>query len=150
MRQALRVLIAALACVPWLSQAQSDQPAAKPDESTLSLNLAPITITDHFQFSNAPTTLQLAIRSLGREIDQKHAEEALRTPLEPLWQASFWRYIPIGGKSALGEPSGVVPSEYVVKQGDPFFVPGYLRFENLQLDRELAISEKRALILFAR
>jgi hypothetical protein len=132
-----------------MSQAQSDQRNAKPDETILTLNPAPITITDHFQLSNAPTTLQLAIRSLGREIDQKRAEDALRTPLEPLWQASFWRYIPIGGSSALG-PTGVIPSEFLIKNGDPFFVPGYLRFEMLQLDRELAISEKRALLLFER
>lgn len=147
MRQAFRILTAAIACIPWLSHAQSDQQNSKPDERTLSLNPAPVTITDHFELSNAPTTLQLAIRSLGKEIDQKRAEDALRTPLEPLWQASFWRYIPIGGTSALG-PTGVIPSEYVVKDGDPFFVPGYLKFEMLQLDRELAVSEKRSLLLF--
>ncbi len=149
MRQAFRILSAALACIPWLSQAQSDQQSAKQDERTLSLNPAPVTITNHFEFSNAPTTLQLAIRSLGKEIDQKRAEDALRTPLEPLWQASFWRYIPIGGISPTGA-TGVIPSEYAVKQGDPFFVPGYLRFEMLQLDRELAVSEKRSLLLFER
>jgi hypothetical protein len=148
-RLAFRILTAAFACIPWLSQAQSDPRSAKPDERTLTLNSAPITITDHFEVSNAPTTLQLAIRSLGKEIDQKRAADALRTPLEPLWQASFWRYIPIGGTSAIG-PTGVVPSEYVVKQGDPFFVPGYLRFEMLQLDRELVVSEKRSLLLFER
>ena len=149
MRQAFRILLAAVACIPGLSQAQSDQRSVKPDETILTLNPAPATITDHFELSNAPTTLQLAIRSLGKEIDQKRAADALRTPLEPFWQASFWRYIPIGGTSALG-PSGVIPSELVVKQGDTFFVPGYLRFEMLQLDRELAVSEKRSLLLFER
>jgi hypothetical protein len=132
-----------------MSQAQNDQRSARPDEISLSLNPAPVTITDHFELSTAPTTLQIAIRSLEKEIAQKRAADAVRSPLEPLWQASFWRYIPIGGMSAMGA-TGVTPSELVVKQGDPFFVPGYLRFEMLQLDRELAVSEKRSLLLFER
>lgn len=148
-RQALRILTAAIACFPWISQAQNDQPSVKLEESSLRRTAPPVTITDHFELSTAPTTLELAIRSLGKEIDQKRAEEAVQSPLETLWQATFWRYIPIGGTTATGA-TGVIPSEYLVTQGDPFFVPNYLKFEMRQCDRELAASERRSLLLFER
>jgi hypothetical protein len=144
----LRIFATALACAPWISHAQTEERNIKPIVASLLLDSSAITLTNHFEVSTAPTTLELAIQSLEKQIDQKRADDAVRSTLEPFWQASFWKYIPIG-RMAAGGASGVIPSP-IVKQDDPFFLPEYLKVSARQLDREMAASEKRSQLLFGR
>jgi hypothetical protein len=110
------------------------------------LQPATITITGHFETSPGPTTLELALRAIGQQIDQKRTEDAERSPLESLWKNPIWRFLPADPGGTLNSPVGSVPR----RLDDPFFTPAYLTFTGQQLERELVLSEKRTLGFFGR
>lgn len=88
-------------------------------------------------------TLEQAIRHIEEQIEQKRADDAARSPLEPFWKASFWSsplwsFIPI----PMGPPKTNID--------DPFFTPAYLTVFSRQQDYEMQLSEKSALKIFER
>jgi hypothetical protein len=133
------VLILSLsACVSVRAQDAAPEPAVG---STL-LDPSSITLTGHFE-SSGPTTVELAIRHIQKQIDQQHADDAARSPLEPFWKASFWdsplwKLIPI----PMGPPKTNVE--------DPFFTPAYMTVISRQQDYEMKHLEKEAQKIFER
>ena len=140
----LRIFAAAVACVAGIAQAQTDDRSAKPITGTLLLDPAPITLTASFSRPTTPSTLELATRFIGDQIDNKrNAEAAGEAMIDRLWKASFLRFIPIKP----GDHPGTMNSP-VGTDDDPFFTPEYLKLSGRLLDRELAASEKRSLSFF--
>jgi hypothetical protein len=138
----LRIFAAAVACVAGIAQAQTDDRSAKPIAGTLLLDPAPITLTASFE-RPATSTLDLAIRFIGDQIDRKRNAEAAEAMMDRLWKASFLGIIPIkpgGHPGTMNSPVGT--------DDDPFFTPAYLGVTCRQLDREVAASDKRARFLF--
>jgi hypothetical protein len=105
-----------------------------------------ITITGHFEMSPGPTTLELALRAIGRQMDEKRAEDAARSPLESLWTSPVWKFLPSDPAGTLNSPVGSIPRSL----DDPFTTPAYLTLTGQQMEREMALSEKRALWFFSR
>jgi hypothetical protein len=142
----LCIFAAAVAFVTGIAQAQTNDGSAKPITGTLLLDPAPITLTASFTRPATPSTLELATRFIGDQIDKKrNAEAAEEAMIDRLWKASFLRFIPIKP----GAHSGTMNSP-VEKDDDPFFTPAYLTVVSRQLDREVAASDKRARFLFGR
>ena len=143
MSPTLRIFAAAAACVTGIAQAQTADPSAKPITGSLLLDPAPITLTASFTRPATPTTLELASRFIGDQIDKKRNAEAAEAMMDRLWKASFLGFIPIRA----GGPPATMNSP-VEKDDDPFFTPAYLKVVSRQLDREVAASDKRAKFLF--
>lgn len=143
MSRTLRIFAAAVACVPGIAQAQTDEHSAKPIAGTLLLDPAPITLTASFTRPTTPPTLELATRFIEDQIDKKRNAEAAEATIDRLWKASFLRFIPIKP----GDHPGTMNSP-VGTDDDPFFTPAYLGVVSRQLDREVAASDKRAKFLF--
>jgi hypothetical protein len=139
-----RILAVAIACAPCFLFAQENNPNEKAEVGDMLLRPATITITGHFETSPGPTTLELALRSIGQQIDRKHAEDAARSPLESFWKNPLWRFFPTDPGGTLNSPVGSIPA----RLDDPFCTPAYLTFTGQQLDRELALSEKRTFSFF--
>jgi hypothetical protein len=136
----LRLFAVAVACVPWIAQAQTEDRSAKP---ILLLDPAPVTLTATFSRPATPATFELAARIIGDQIDRKRNAEAAEAMIDRLWKASFLGLIPIkpgGHPGTMNSP--------VEKDDDPFFTPAYLTVTVRQLEREVAISDKRARFLF--
>jgi hypothetical protein len=136
-------LAAALAFGSGIAQAQTDDRSEKPITGTLLLDPAPITLTASFTRPATPTTLELATRFLGDQIDQKRNAEGTEAMIDRLWKASFLRFIPI---KQGGHPANM--NSPIEEDDDPFFTPAYLTVTVRQLDREVAASDKRARFLF--
>jgi hypothetical protein len=139
----LRIFAAAVACVPGIAQAQTDDRSAKSITGTLLLDPAPITLTASFTRPATSPTLELATRFIGDQIDKKRNAEAAEAMIDRLWKASFLGFIPIkpgGHPGTMNSP--------VEKEDDPFFTPAYLTVIARQLDREVAASDKRARLFF--
>ena len=143
MANPLRSLVAAIVCAPCLVFAQAGS-ADKNAVGDMLLQPSTITITGHFETSPGPTALELALRSIEQQIDRKHAEDAERSPLESFWKNPLWRFLPTDPGGTLNSPVGSIPKRF----DDPFLTPAYLLFNGQQLDRELALSETRALWFF--
>ncbi len=120
-----------------------DRAEQKVAESAL-LNPARITITGHFETALRPAAFELAVRSIEALIDQKPAADAAQAPLDRLWKNSFLKFIPI---AECGHPEAMMSP--TVTGDDPFFTPAYLTVIGRQLDYQMALSEKRTLILFS-
>ena len=141
----LRILTAAVASVPAIAQAQTDDRSARPVAGTLLLDPAPITLTASFTRPTTPSTFELATRFIGDQIDRKRNAEAAEATIDRLWKASFLGFIPVkpgGHPEAMNSP--------VVKDDDPFFTAAYLTVTVRQLDHEVAASDKRARSLFGQ
>lgn len=137
------MLAMAIACVPHILRAQTDEGTAKPIVRSLLLDPAPITLTASFTRPTTPPTLELATRFIGDQIDKKRNAEEAEATIDRLWKASFLRFIPIkpgGHPGTMNSP--------VEKDDDPFFTAAYLTVVSRQLDREVAASDKRAKFLF--
>ena len=146
MANTLRILLAAIICIPCFLRAQEDV-------GNVLLNPAAIRITGQFETSPGPTLLELALRYIGQQIDQKRAADAAQSPLEPLWKEPFWKYFPADPDGTLNSPVGALPDRLArnpLHLDDPFFTPAYLTFRSRQLDYELAQSEKRGLGFLSR
>ena len=151
MANTFRSLVAAIACAPCILHGQAEGPVAQADVGSILLNPSTITITGHFETSTGPTTLELALRSIGQQIDQKRAADAAQSPLEPLWKEPFWKYLPADPAGTLNAPVGALPDNLARNPQhleDPFYTPAYLTLHGQQLDHELALSEKRRLWFF--
>jgi hypothetical protein len=138
-----RLFAAAIACVIRLAQAQTDDRSPKPLAGTLLLDPAPITLSSSFTRPATASTLELATRFIGDQIDKNRNAEATEAAIDRLWKASFLRFIPIrpgGHPATMNSP--------VEKDDDPFFTPAYLTIVVRQLDREVAASDKSAKFLF--
>ena len=152
MANMFRSLVATLACVPSLLFGQANDPARKADTGEMLLNPSAITITGHFETSPGLTTLELALRAVAQQIEEKRAADAAKSPLEPLWKSPLWKYLPADPGGTLNSPVGSLPDNLArtpLHLDDPFWTPAYLTPANLRLDRELALSEKRRLWFFA-
>jgi hypothetical protein len=147
----LRSLAAAIACAPCFLFAQESNANENAGVGNLLLQPSTITITAHFETSPGPTTLELALRSIGQQIDQKRDADAARSPLESFWKNPLWRFLPTDPGGTLNSPVGNLPDRLArnpLYLDDPFCTPAYLTFNGQQLDRELALSEKRTLSFF--
>lgn len=141
-----------LALIPFLSHAHAADPVEKEDAGSILLNPSAITITGHFEASPGPTTLDLALRSLRQQLDEKQAGDAAKSPLEPLWKNPIWKYLPSDPGGTLNSPVGGLPDNLArtpLYLDDPFCTPAYLILAVRQLDHELVLSEKRSLWFFA-
>lgn len=135
-----RLILIFSVCVCLSAHAQDATP--KPAVGSTLLDPSSITLTGHLE-SSGPTTVELAIRHIQKQIDQQHAEDAARSPLEPFWKASFWdsplwKLIPI----PMGPPKTNVD--------DPFFTPAYMTVISKQQDYEMKRFEKEAQKIFER
>ncbi len=151
MAHTLRSLVAALACAPCILHAHADDPVEKTDVGDMLLKPSTITITGHFETSTGPTTLELALRSIGQQIDQKRAADAARSPLESLRKDPLWKYLPADPSGTLNSPVGGLPDNLARNPqhlDDPFYTPAYLTLHGQRLDYELALSGKRRLWFF--
>jgi hypothetical protein len=100
-----------------------------------------ITIAAHLETPGHSLTRELALRHIAEQIEQKRAEDAARSPLEPFWKAPFWNsplwiFIPL----PLAQPRP--------NAEDPFFIPAYLTVYSRQDDVELKRVEKEARAIF--
>ena len=134
----LILIFSLCACLSAHAQDASPTPAV----GTTLLDPSSITLTGHLE-SSAPTTVELAIRHIQKQIDQQRADDAGRSPLEPFWKASFWdsplwKFIPI----PMGPPKTNVD--------DPFFTPAYMTVISKQQDYEMKRFEKSAQKIFER
>jgi hypothetical protein len=145
MANSLRSLVATIVCAPCLIFAQASGTDENAGVGNMLLHPSTITITGHFEVSPGPTTLELAVRSIGEQIDRKHAEDAARSPLESFWKNPLWRFLPTDPGGTLNSPVGSLPARF----DDPFCTPAYLTFNGQQLDRELAVSEKQTFWFFS-
>lgn len=135
----LILILSLCACLSVRGQDAAPEPVVG---STL-LDPSSITLTGHLESSRPSTTLELAIRHIQEQIDQQHADDAVRSPLEPFWKASFWdsplwKFIPI----PMGPPKTNVD--------DSFFTPAYMTVISRQQDDEMERFEKSALKIFER
>lgn len=146
MANSLRSLVAAIVCAPCLVFAQASSADENAGVGSMLLQPSTITITGHFETSPGPTALDLALRSIEEQIDRKHAENAAQSPSEFIWKNPLWRFLPTDPGGTLNSPVGSIPKRF----DDPFCTPSYLMFNGQQLDRELALSEKRTLWFFGR
>jgi len=124
----IRVLIVAataLTCACGHASAQKPAPSA----SSVQLSLS-----GHFDPSLGPTSVDLAIRSVGEQIDGKRAADAARVQSSPIWDLKIWRYLPADPGHTLNSP--------VASDDDPFFTPEYLKVSGRQLDYQLKKSEQ--------
>lgn len=153
MENKLRHLVAALACAPCLLFAQTDDPAKEADPGEILLNPGAIRITGHFEIAPGLSTLELALRALTQQMEQKRAEDAAQSPFAPLWEHPLWKYLPADPGGTLNSPVSALPDNLArnpLYLDDPFRIPAYLTFRSRQLDSELARSEKSALRLLSR
>ena len=141
----LRILAAAVACVPGVAQAQTDDGPAKPITGTLLLDPAPITLTASFTRPATPSTLERASRFVEDQIDNKRNAEAAEAMIDRIWMASFLRFIPVKPGAHAGTMNSPVGTD-----DDPFFTAAYLTVLGRQLDREVAASDERARFLFGQ
>jgi hypothetical protein len=151
MANTLRKLVVGIACAPAILFAQD--PVTKTGVGDLLLKPSTITITGDFEASLGPTTLELALRAIERQIDQKRAAEAAQSPLEPLffWKSPIWRFLPADPGGTLNSPVGALPDNLArtpLHLDDPFFTPAYLTLQSQHQDVALAASERRALWFF--
>jgi hypothetical protein len=152
MANRLRSLLAAIALSPFLSSSHAADPVEKDDAGSVLLNPTAITITGHFETSPGPTTLDLALRSLRQQQDEKQAADFAKSPLEPLWKNPIWKYLPSDPSGSLNSPVGGLPDNLArtpLHLDDPHCTPAYLTLEFQQLDHELVLSEKRSLWFFS-
>ena len=143
MSPTLRIFAAAVACGTGIAEAQTDDRSAKAITGTLLLDPAPITLNASFTRPTTPSTLELATRFIGDQIDKKRNAEVAEATIDRLWNASFLRFIavrPGGQPGTMNSPVGT--------DDDPFFTPEYLKLSGRLLDRELAASEKLSLSFF--
>jgi hypothetical protein len=135
-----RSLVIMIAFVPGILHAQTDTSGSSTEARSILLDPSPIRITDHFEAPRQPTEIELAIRSIGAEIEQRREAERVRSSLQPFWQASLWKYIP-------SDPGRTLNSA-VVTEDDPFFTPVYLNLSTRLLGSQMEAVEKRGRFLF--
>jgi hypothetical protein len=122
--------------------ARAQDAAPEPDVGSTLLDPSSITLTGYLE-SSALTTVELAIRHIQKQIDQHHADDATRSPVEPFWKASFWDsplwiFVP----RPMGPPKTNVD--------DPFFTPAYMTVFSKQQEYEMKRFEKSAQKIFER
>ena len=143
------VLLAAAAFCP----AQSADPNDEEQPGSVLLNPSKVTIAGHFESAPAPTTLELALRFLSEQMDQKRATNAAQSPLEPLWKSPIWKYLPSDPGGTMNSPVGSLPDNLArtpLHLDDPFCTAAYLTLVSQNLDREVTRSDQRALWFFSR
>lgn len=149
----LILILSLCACLSAHAQDAAPEPAVG---STL-LDPSSITLTGHLESSGRPTTVQLDIRHIQAQIDQQHADDAARLPLDPFWEASFWNsplFIlfprPVGLLKNNVDGSFYSPAYMTScsRQDDPFFTPAYMTLFRRQEDYEMQRSEKSAVQIF--
>ena len=152
MANTFRTLVATSACIPCVLFGQTNDTVRKAEAGDMLLNPSAITITGHFGTSPGPTTLELALRSLQKQFEEKQAADAAKSPLEPLWQQPLWKYLPSDPGGTMNSPVSSLPDRLArtpLHLDDPFWIPAYLTHANLRLEHEMALSEKRSLWFFA-
>jgi hypothetical protein len=151
MAHTLRSLVAAITLVPSILLAQANDPVKETSDGEMLLNPSTIVITGNFVTSPGPTTLELALRSIGQQIDRKRDTDATRSPLESLWKNPLWKFLPADAGGTLNSPVGALPDNLArtpLHLDDPFCTPAYLTFQGQRLDHDLTLSDKRELWFF--
>lgn len=103
---------------------------------TTPIELPAVKMTSSFENSRRPLTLELAMKSVGDQIDARREAEKNASPLDPFWKARFWKFIPI---AATGLQRGV---------DDPFFTPAYLTVPGRQIAGGDRSSRTRCRVIF--
>lgn len=134
--------LAALVCAFALLRSVSAQHFELALDSRAAADALTITNHDPLAFPYRETTIDRAIRTIERQIEEKRAADAARTPLQPFWEASFWnsplmKLIPVGGWT----------QRYTE---DPYVLANYLTLERRHSDYQLKLSDERALSLFGK
>jgi hypothetical protein len=151
MAHASRSLIAAVAFAPYVLFAQTSEKIKEADPGSVLLDPSAIKITGDFEILRGPTTLDLTLRSVRQQLDEKQAAEAAKSPLEPLWKDPMWKYLPGDPGRTLNSPVSGLPDNLArnpLYLDDPYCRPAYLSLEVQHLDHELVLSEKQRLWLF--
>ena len=131
-RYSLRLIAAAALCACVHARAQDATPTPAPGD--VLLHPSRITLSGHFEVPLGPTAAERAVRALGEQIDTKHADDAARFQLSPIWDLTVWRYLPADPAHTLNSP--------VASDDDLFLTPDYLKVSARQLDYQLKLSER--------
>jgi hypothetical protein len=138
----MKLPLAALVCALSLLRSVSAQHFELALDSRAAADALTITSHDPLASPYRETTIDRAMGAIERQIEEKRAADAARTPLQPFWEASFWnsplmKLIPVGGWT----------QRYAE---DPYVLANYLTVERRQSDYQLKLSDKRALSLFGK
>ena len=123
----IRLLILSAAAAFTCGQAGAQKPAPSASPAQLSLS-------QHFDASLAPTSVDRAIKYVGEQIDAMRTADAVRLQSSPIWDLKIWRYLPADPDHTLNSP--------VASDDDPFFTPDYLKASVRQLDYQLKKFEE--------
>jgi hypothetical protein len=93
-----------------------------------------VRLAGHLEAPPGPTAVERAIKSVGEQIEAKHAADAVRLQLSSIWELGVWHYLP-------ADPAHTLNSR-VASDDDPFFTPEYLKVAARRVDYELRKSEK--------
>jgi hypothetical protein len=134
--------IAALVCALSVLRSVSAQHFELALDSRAAAEALTITNRDPLASPYQATTIDRAMRAIERQIEEKRAADAARTPLQPFWEANFWnsplmKLIPVGGGT----------QRYAE---DPYVMADYLTIARRQSDYQLKLSDERALSLFGK
>lgn len=134
--------IAALVCALSVLRSVSAQHFELALDSKAAADALTLTNRDPLAAPYQATATDRALREIERQIEEKRAADAARTPLQPFWEASFWnsplmKLIPVGGGT----------QRYTE---DPYVTADYLTLARRQSDYELKLSDERALSLFSK
>ena len=101
------------------------------EEPTRGASPIQFTLSGNLEVPLGPTAVERAIDFIGKQIDAKHAADAVPSPL---WDLAIWRYLPRDPARTLNSP--------VASDDDPFLTPDYLTVSARQIDYQLKKSEK--------
>lgn len=128
---------------PTTVSGQVNNDAETSSTQTLVLNPDRIVITITNKLSSVPTSFDRAVKEIQEQIERRREAELDKAATGTFWQARFWAYLPHG--------SGSLNSPITDKgDDDPFFTPQYLTLSYRLVDRELAESQARSRVFFAR
>ena len=139
MRRHLSVLVCAITMMLASASAQQFELSLDSRAAADALTLAP---ANPLEAPFHPTTMDRALRAIEKQIEEKRAAEAARSPLQPFWEASFWKsplmkLIPVGGGPDRNAE-------------DPYVLANYLTVARQQSDYQLKLSDERARLFFGK
>jgi hypothetical protein len=94
------------------------------------ITLPPIVVSGSFELRQGPSVTDLFTQHLQRQIEAKRALDEARART-PLFEASFWKYLP--------------PLQNSMNDSSQFFTPSYLTTDFRNMERALEESRKQSL-----
>jgi hypothetical protein len=138
----MRRLASVLICAITMLASASGQQFELSLDSRAAADALTLGRTDSLESPYRLTTIDRALRVIERQIEEKRAAEAARSPLAPFWEASFWKsplmaLIPVRGG----------PERY---PEDPYVMANYLTIARRQSDYELKLSDEQTRVFFGK